>query len=74
MHSRTFLEMRFAWRIKEKNAKTSCPRLGLEVPDILLPDVGAQPKRFWDAKELTAEIFGRKVLISVCIWQLTGGQ
>ena len=38
--------MKFAWKRKEESAKTSCPRLRLEVPDIPLPDIGDQPK-FW---------------------------
>ena len=40
MYSQTSLEVRSVWKTKEKSAKTSCPRLGVEVPDILLPDVG----------------------------------
>ena len=48
-HSQTFLEVLLAWR-KEKSAHTSWPRLGLEVPDILLSDIGDQPNivsRMW---------------------------
>ena len=29
--------------MKEKRAKTLCPRLGQEVPDTILPDIGHQP-------------------------------
>ena len=36
--------MLLAWRTKEKSANTSCPRLGLEVPDVLLPDVGEKER------------------------------
>ena len=41
---RLFLECDSAWEMKEKKTKTYC-RLGLEVPDILLPDVGTQPNK-----------------------------
>ena len=34
-----FFEVRFAWKIKEKNTKMSCPRLGL-------PNIGDQPTFF----------------------------
>ena len=40
---RLFLECDFAWEMKDTRGKTVCPRLGLEVPDILVPDVGDQP-------------------------------
>ena len=44
---RLLLKCEFAWKMKEKSAKTLCPRLGLEVPDILLRDVGYQTSLAW---------------------------
>ena len=39
---RLLLECDLAWEMKAKRAKTLCSKLGLEVPDVILPDVGDQ--------------------------------
>ena len=41
---RLFLNCLSAWRHKTKSARTACPRLGLVVPDIILPNNGDWPR------------------------------
>ena len=41
--SRTFLELRFSIGNEGKDRKNLTPRLGLELPDVLLPDIRDHP-------------------------------
>ena len=43
MYSQTSLGAQFCLGNEGKEGKTLCPRLGLEVPDMILPDVSDHP-------------------------------
>ena len=57
--SQTCLELRFSLGMKGKTAKTSTPRLGLELPDILLPDICDHPKGALEVSRVMEGVLAR---------------